>query len=107
MTLNDLQRLRTVTGDSYPISQKKKLKKFLLSPTIFDYPDFSESNNFVFQTDALRLGLGAVLSNSNDKVVAYASRNLRPAERRQPLIDMLFIVWAVRHFRAYLNAKKF
>lgn len=87
----------------------KKLRELLMSPHILDYPDFSESNTFTLQTDASKQGLGAVLSNSNGKVVAYASRNLKPAETRYPVIELelLAIVWAVRHFRPYLYGKKF
>lgn len=87
----------------------QKLKSILLSANVLDYPDFSDSNTFILQTDASRVGLGAVLSNSNGKVVAYASRSLRPAETRYPVIELelLAIVWAVRHFRPYLYGKKF
>lgn len=87
----------------------QQLKQALVSPTVLDYPDFSEKNMFTLHTDASKLGLGAVLSNSNGKVVAYASRNLKPAESRYPIIELelLAIVWAIRHFRPYLYGKKF
>lgn len=85
------------------------LKNCLINPPILDYPDFSENNTFTLSTDASKIGLGAVLSNSNGKVVAYASRNLKPAETRYPVIELelLAIVWAIRHFRPYLYGKKF
>lgn len=87
----------------------QKLKQALISPKVLDYPDFSDNNTFTLQTDACKQGLGAILSNSNGKVVAYASRNLKPAETRYPVIELelLAIVWSVRHFRPYLYGKKF
>lgn len=81
-----------------------KFKKNLSSPHVLDYPDFSNNNIFVLHTDASKIGLGAVLSNSNGKVIAYASRNLKPAETRYPIIELelMAIVWATRHFTPYL-----
>jgi hypothetical protein len=86
-----------------------KLKSALMNPPVLQYPDFSETNIFRLQTDASKVGLGAILSNSNNRVVAYASRSLKPAETRYPVIDLelLAIVWAVRHFRPYLYGRKF
>lgn len=86
-----------------------KLKYALMNPPVLDYPDFSENNTFKLQTDASKLGLGAVLSNGNGKAIAYASRALKPAETRYPIIELelLAIVWAVRHFRPYLYGRKF
>lgn len=85
------------------------LKSALMNPPVLDYPNFSENNIFRLQTDASKLGLGAVLSNSNGRVIAYASRSLKPAESRYPVIELelLAIVWAVRHFRPYLYGRKF
>lgn len=87
----------------------EQLKSCLMSPPVLDYPDFSEDNTFELRTDACKTGLGAVLSNKNGRVVAYASRNLSPAESRYPIIDLelLAIVWAVRHFRPYLYGRRF
>lgn len=86
-----------------------KLKEALTSPQVLDYPDFSSSNVFTLHTDACKTGLGAVLSNSNGKVIAYASRNLKPAETRYPIIELelLAFVWATKHFRPYLYGRTF
>lgn len=72
------------------------IKNSLISQPVLDYPDFSNQNTFQLQTDASRVGIGAILSNENGKVVAYASRNLK----------LLAIVWFIRHFRPYLYGKK-
>lgn len=86
-----------------------KLKKALLSPPILAYPDLSESNQFILRTDASGYSLGAILANSDDKPVAYASRALNNAEKMYPVIEkeLLAIVWAVKKFRPYLFNKTF
>ena len=58
------------------------LKSKLLSPPILAYPDFKK--DFVLETDASKLGLGAILSQSQEdnrlQPVAYASRSVSAAE---------------------------
>lgn len=39
--------------------------------------------------DASKLGLGAILSNSNGQLVTYISRTLKPAETRYSGIDLI------------------
>lgn len=85
------------------------LKSALINPPILQYPNFSENNCFVLKTDASGVAIGAVLSNSDDKPIAYASRSLNKAERSYCTIEkeLLAIVWAVKHFRPYLYGRKF
>lgn len=85
------------------------LKQCLVSPPVLQYPDFTETNQFIVQTDASGYSIGAILSNGNKKPVAYASRGLNSAERRYPTIEkeLLAIVWAVKYFRPYLYGTKF
>lgn len=59
----------------------------MMSPPLLQYPDFSESNQFVVQTDASGYAIGAVLSNKNGKPIAYASRTLNRAEKNYPTIE--------------------
>lgn len=87
----------------------QQLKASFINPPLLDYPDFSEENTFKLHTDASGYGIGAVLSNKNEKPIAYASKALNNAEKNYSTIEkeLLAIVWAIRHFRAYLYGRKF
>ena len=82
------------------------LKQRLIESPILMYPDFNR--DFILETDASAMGLGAVLSQraKDGKVhpVAYASRSLSPQEKRYAITELetLAVVWAVSHFHAYL-----
>lgn len=85
------------------------LKLALMSPPVLQYPDFSEGNEFLLQTDASGKAIGSVLCNRDGRPVAYASRGLNKAEMNYPTIEkeLLAIVWSVKHFRPYLYGKRF
>ena len=61
-----------------------ELRHRLCSTPILAYPDFSRQ--FTLDTDASEVGIGAVLSQTDDegreRVIAYGSRALTKAERR-------------------------
>lgn len=67
------------------------LKEEITSPPLLGYPDYTLP--IVLQTDASREGLGAVLAqvqSGTEKVIAYASRGLSPAETRYLACKMEF-----------------
>ena len=70
------------------------------------YPDFSKP--FVLHTDASGKGLGAdleqVQADGTSHPIAYASRTLSKHEAKYGITELeaLAVVWALRHFRAYL-----
>ena len=77
--------------------------KMLTSSPIFAYPDFSIE--FHVTTDASDVGLGAVLSQFDEKGVErpifYASRTLNSEERNYSTIEkeLLGIVYATENFK--------
>lgn len=85
------------------------LKEALMNPPVLDYPDFSENNSFILQTDSSGYAVGSVLCNGNGKPIAYASRSLGKSELNYPIIEkeLLAIVWSVKYFRPYLYGRKF
>ena len=91
------------------------LKKALISAPILAYPDYSKP--FILETDVSLKGLGAVLSQKGDdntvRVIAYASRSLRPGEKSMrdyssAKIELLALKWSVcEKFKDYLLDSKF
>jgi hypothetical protein len=63
--------------------------------------------DFVVYCDASRQGLGCVLMQDG-KVVAYASRQLKPHEQNYPTHDLEFavVVHALKIWRHYLIGNK-
>ncbi|KAL0457668.1 UNVERIFIED_CONTAM: Retrovirus-related Pol polyprotein from transposon.6 [Sesamum latifolium] len=83
-----------------------ELKRRLTSTPILTLP--SGSGGFVVYTDASKQGLGCVLMQ-NGKVIAYASRQLRPHESNYPThdLELAAIVHALKIWRHYLYGEKF
>ena len=78
-------------------------------PPVLGFADYSKP--FIVETDASHVGFGAVLSQDQDgqhKVIAYASRRLRPSEKNRRnyssmKLELLALKWAVTEkFRTYL-----
>lgn len=88
-----------------------KLKETLICPPVLAYADYCQP--FKVHTDASLLGLGAVLyqrQEGKDRVIAYASRSLKPAERNYPAhkLECLALKWAVTDkFHDYLYGATF
>lgn len=90
------------------------LKEKLITAPVLGFADFTRP--FILETDASGQGLGAILYQQQDdrkRVIAYASRRLRNAERNDKnyssmKLELLALKWAiVEKFRGYLLGSKF
>ena len=78
---------------------------------ILSYPNFNKP--FILSTDASTNGLGAVLSQKDEKgkehPIWFASRTLSPAEKNYNITEQeaLAVVWAIKYFRRYLHGSRF
>ena len=83
------------------------LKQALITAPVLGFADFKKP--FIVETDASKSGLGAVLLQEQEgkpRVIAYASRGLRGAEKKtysSMKLELLALKWAVTEkFRDYL-----
>ena len=83
----------------------QELKKRLIIAPVLVLPD--EQGNFVIFSDASHKGLGCVLMQ-HDKVIAYASIQLKTHEQKYPTHDLELeaIVFALKIWRHYLYGEK-
>ena len=67
----------------------------------------SGDEGFTIYSDASKMGLGCVLMQNN-KVVAYASRQLKPYEQNYPThdLELAAVVFALKIWRHYLYGVK-
>lgn len=85
------------------------LKKILCESPVLKLVDLE--GEFTLQTDASKVGLGAVLlQNSGERwPIAYASRKLKKAELNYSVIELecLAVVWGINKFFRYLYGRHF
>ena len=84
----------------------QRLKELLTTAPVLVLPE--EGVEFVVHTDASRAGLGCVLMQA-DKVIAYASRQLRPHEQNYPThdLELAAVIFALKIWRHYLYGEQF
>ena len=84
----------------------QELKKKLTSAPILVIPLGGEC--FVVYSDASLQGLGCVLMQ-NERVIAYASRQLKPHEKNYPThdLELAAIIFAFKIWRHYLYGQTF
>ena len=83
-----------------------KLKKAVMSTPVLAFPD--PNKEYLLETDALKLELGAVLSQKQSDgryhLVAFRSRALHGAEvnYHSTKLEFLAMKWSIKHFQTYL-----
>ena len=88
----------------------ERLRNALVEAPILSYPNFNE--RFLLYTDASNTAIGAILAqniNGVEQTIAYASRSLKPYEKKYATIEKecLAIVWGIKYFRPYLYGRSF
>ena len=86
------------------------VKEELTSPPIMSHP--SREGDFILDTDASLVSIGAVLSQIQDgevKVLAYGSKSLSKTEQNYCVTDreLLAVRYFTEYYRCYLLGKKF
>ena len=83
-----------------------QLKKILVEALVLTQP--TPGKEYAMYSDALKIGLGCVLMQDG-KVVAYASRQLKPHEQTYPTHDLELAaeVFALKMWRHYLYGEKY
>ena len=83
----------------------EKCKSFLTEASVLTQPTYSKK--YVIFSNASLNGLGCVLMQEG-KVVAYASRQLKPYEKNYPThdLELTAIVFALKIWRHYLYGEK-
>ncbi|KAL8104528.1 hypothetical protein AgCh_028665 [Apium graveolens] len=83
----------------------QELKNRLVSSPVLVFPN--EQGNFLIYSDASYKRLGCVLMQ-HEKVIAYASRQLKPHKEKYPThdLELAAIVFALKIWRHYLYGEK-
>lgn len=87
-----------------------RLQKLLTSTPIMAHP--REHENFILDTDACDVSVGAVLSQVQDgveRVIAYGSKSLSKCQRNYCVTDreLYAVRYFTEHYRSYLLGRKF
>ena len=86
-------------------SSFERLKEILVKTLVLIKP--TSGRDYTMYSDASRIGLGCVLMQDG-KVVAYASRRLKPHEQNYPThdLELAAVVFALKIWRYYLYGEK-
>ena len=82
-----------------------QLKKILVEAPVLTQP--TSGREYALYSDASNIGLGCVLMQDG-KVVAYASRQMKPQEQNYPThdLELVAVVFALKMWRHYLYGEK-
>ncbi|KAM1731966.1 hypothetical protein ACFX11_017778 [Malus domestica] len=102
----DSQKMATVENWEQPRTVNEQLKYYLTHAHVLALPD--DNGNYEVFSDASLNGLGCVLMQ-HGRVIAYASRQLKPHEKNYPTYDLELaaIIFALKIWRHYLYGEKY
>lgn len=88
----------------------RKVQEALTSAPVLANPDYAKP--FIVQTDASDIGMGAILvqgEGDEEKVVAYWSQELNPAQRKYQTTERecLAVILAIEKIRPYIEGLEF
>ena len=86
-------------------SSFEQLKKILVEALVLTQP--TSGREYALYNDASKIGLRCVLMQDG-KVVAYASRQMKPHEQNYPThdLELVAVVFALKIWRHYLYGEK-
>ena len=98
------KRVKFEWDDKFQLSFDQ-LKKILVEATVLTQP--TPGREYALYSDASKIGVGCVLMQDG-KVVAYASRQMKPYEQNYPTHDLKLaaVVFALKIWRHYLYGEK-
>ena len=85
------------------------LKKLLTSSICLGHPDLDKQ--FYIHVDARKMGLGAILTQTNDKgnhqIIEYASKALTSVQQKysNTLREALGVLWSLQQFKFYVHGR--
>lgn len=105
--ITDLLRAKRYAWTPQAAQAIEGLREFLKNPLSLSRP--RDDLQFIVQTDACAIGMGAVLYQEADPdhryIIAYISAKFTPTELRYHINEkeMLAVVWALRKWKHYLD----
>jgi hypothetical protein len=82
-----------------------KIKNMLISAPLLVFPD--PNKDFIIECDASQTSIGAALSQDPTRPIAFASRQMTPAEQNLSTSarELLALTWSAKYFKSYIYGR--